>query len=1037
VTLKLSLKLKNSSKKEDPNTPDKFYAELNEKQRLAVDTIDGPVLVLAGPGTGKTQLLSVRAHTILNKKKGVLAENIMILTYTNAATKAMKERLAKVIGTAGYEIEVGTFHSFANSIIQESEEAANYVGDKIQLDEVEQVRAIEYILDHARNIDEVRPFNAPYIYLGEILQKISELKKDGIKPDDLDAYLAKDKHLDPYLEDKHVKRLKALAIIYKMYEEIKQGRSKEIFDERGRYDYDDMILFATEALKKEETLREKYRKQYLYVMVDEYQDTNGAQLELLFSLLDYSNPNLCCVGDDDQSIYRFQGASVGNFKVLKEKFPKLKEISLKNNYRSTKDLIQISKNIIELIPREERMVEKALNSVNDYKDKEILFREFSTENEELLYIVDKIKELKERIENSKELTSEERVHPYNNIAVLVRKRSNILKIMDAFLQAGIPYATDGKEDISGEKRVKQLLDVLELISIDNNDAGRKDLVLYKIIASDYFQIPCAEILKFVNATNKKREKDRNVTLLSEFFEHFKTHRAVQAIRHLFEDAETKTVHTILLSYIKEALIFKYILKEYADKNILRIRDLRAVTSFVNMVKNADLANPGIRLNDFILEMKTRHDHNLPVKGQLVTMTQDGVRIYTAHGAKGQEFHSVIIPFCLQNKNWPARPIPEKIPLPATLFKTKERIKERSLLKQLALYDETRLFYVAITRARSTLTFTASPTENTVASSYINNIDIHKEAREYVDEEEVLSRSIDLTDLSDPFIGTEAILQDMVNNLSLNPTRINTYISCKRKFLYNDVLKIPGVKKKSLVFGNCVHKALEEIYKEYKNTKKFPAFKFFLNEFKKELNSQGVDNIMEAECLKKFQSDGIKNWFEKTAKAPLMPIDLEKKILTTIGDNIIFTGKYDKVEWADKKKNMVRIIDYKTGKPDEHIKNISESCDLFGEDCDGYLRQLVCYKLLYERDKAESLGRSVSHGVLVFIEPLKADQRKQGYQKGDYVNLAVNISEEMVGNVEELVKKIWSEIKALKFEKLVKRDLDKCGKCDFDDICWKD
>ena len=120
--------MKNSLKKENPhNTPDKFYSELNEKQKLAVDTIDGPVLVLAGPGTGKTQLLSVRAHTILNKKKGVLAENIMILTYTNAATKAMKERLAKVIGAAGYDIEVGTFHSFANSIIQESEEAANYV----------------------------------------------------------------------------------------------------------------------------------------------------------------------------------------------------------------------------------------------------------------------------------------------------------------------------------------------------------------------------------------------------------------------------------------------------------------------------------------------------------------------------------------------------------------------------------------------------------------------------------------------------------------------------------------------------------------------------------------------------------------------------------------------------------------------------------------------------------------------------------------------------------------------------------------------
>ncbi len=1028
--------MKNSLRKNNSNTTlDRSYTELNDKQRQAVDTIDGPLLVLAGPGTGKTQLLSVRARAILTRKKGILPENIMILTYTNAATKAMKERLAKVIGSEGYEIEVGTFHSFANSIIQESEEAANYVGDKIQMNEVEQVKAVEYALDHAQGVEEIRPFNAPYLYLNEALQKIGELKKDGIKPSDLEKYLSKHKQLDPYLEDKHAQRLKALARVYRMYEELKEGNNKEIFDERGRYDYDDMILFATEALKKEKTLREKYQKQYLYFMVDEYQDTNGAQLELLFSLLDYDDPNICCVGDDDQSIYRFQGASVGNFKLLKEKFPGLKQISLEDNYRSTRDLIEVSKNIINLIPREERMAEKSLESLRDYKDKEMAFREFTTEDEELLYIVDKVKELKDRIAVSKELTDEERRHPYNNIAVLVRKRKGILKIIDAFLQAGIPYATDGKENIGQEKRVRQLLDVLELISINGDTAAEKDLVFYKVITSDYFEIPHAEILKFVNEVNKKKEKNRTITLLAEFFGYFGSHRASTAIKRLFDDAQTRTVHTILLNYIKDSGMFKYVLQAYADKQVLKIRDLRAITSFVNMVKNADLANPGIGLGDFIQEMKTRQDHNLPIQGQLVTMTQDGVRIFTAHGSKGQEFHSVIIPFCLQNKNWPARPIPEKIPLPATLFKTKERIKERSLLKQLALYDETRLFYVAITRARSTLTFTASPTENTISSSYLNNMDIHKESPEYVNEEEVMSKSLELTDLSDPFIGTEAILKDMVNNLSLNPTRVNNYMTCRRKFLYNDVLKLPGAKKKSLVFGNCVHKALEETYKEFKRSKKFPSFKFFLGEFDKELKNQGADKAMAMECSKKAEGDSIRNWYEKASKDPIMPMDLEKKILTTIGDNIIFTGKYDKVEWVDEKRSLVRIVDYKTGKGDDHIKKINEFRDLASEECDGYLRQLVCYKLLYERDRSESRGRKVTHGVLVFIEPLKTDLRKYGYKKGDYADFCVEISEDMVGEMEKVIKRIWSDIKDLRFEKLPQRDDDKCGKCDFDSICW--
>jgi Superfamily I DNA and RNA helicases len=648
--------LKNSLKKEEP--PD-IFSGLNKEQALAVNSTGGPVLVLAGPGTGKTQLLSIRARAILKKDKNILPENILILTYTNSAAKTMKERLSKVIGANGYDVEVATFHGFANSILQESEEASEYVGDKVQMDDVEQVKAVKYILDKTKGLDDIRPFGAPYMYIKELLQKIGDLKKDGIRPEDLRKYISKGKP-DAYLEEKYVGRLKALSVVYDIYEKIKEGQNREIFDERGRYDYDDMILFATEALKSEASLREKYRSQFKYVMVDEFQDTNGAQLELLFALLDSKNPNLCCVGDDDQSIYRFQGASVGNFKLFRERFPGLKEISLRDNYRSTGELLNISKNIIGLIPVGERTAEKNLNCIKDYPDKEIGFREFTTEDEELLFIVDKIGELRDRIASSEELSAEEKAHPYNNIAILVRKRKSILKIIDALLQAGIPYATDGKENISGEKRVKQLIDVLRLAHAGPGDMETRDAALYRVLTSDYLEIPHSDVLKFLCSVNEKKEKRvRKVSLMSEFFDYFSSHKASYAIKRLLDDAQTKTVHTILLNYIKDAGIFRYILKEYSDKDILRIRELRSVTSFINMIKNADLANPGMRLDDLMLDMKTRADHDLPIQGRLVTMTQNGVRIYTAHGSKGQEFHSVIIPFCLEKKTGPRALSPKR------------------------------------------------------------------------------------------------------------------------------------------------------------------------------------------------------------------------------------------------------------------------------------------------------------------------------------------------------------------------------------------
>ena len=167
---------------------EEFYKELNTEQKRAVDTIEGPVLVLAGPGTGKTQILSVRAANIIHQKKA-LPENILILTYTNAATKAMKERLAKIIGFRGYDVYVATFHSFANSILLDSEEAANYIQERIQIEDIEQVRAIEYILDHTQGISEIRPFNAPYNYEKEIQQKISYLKREGVSPEEFLKYV--------------------------------------------------------------------------------------------------------------------------------------------------------------------------------------------------------------------------------------------------------------------------------------------------------------------------------------------------------------------------------------------------------------------------------------------------------------------------------------------------------------------------------------------------------------------------------------------------------------------------------------------------------------------------------------------------------------------------------------------------------------------------------------------------------------------------------------------------------------------------------
>lgn len=1036
--------------------------ELNKEQRDAAETLEGPLLIVAGPGTGKTQLLSSRAAGIMKRKK-IPGENILILTYTNAAAKSVKERLAKIVGFEGYRVTAETFHGFANSIILDSEEASAHIKERVQMTNIEKVKSLEYILDHfSDRVKSLRPFGYPYLYASEIAKRISELKNEGITPVQFEKEVS---HIAPdgiHVEKKHVPRLQELSFIYKKYEELKGGHDKNIFDERGRYDYDDMIMIAIEILEKEPDLKASYIDRYRYIMVDEFQDTNGAQLKLLFTLLREKSPNLCCVGDDDQSIYRFQGASIANFKILRDRFPKVKVVRLKDNYRSTKDIISLSANIIKQIPRGERLTEpKELVSQKTYKDTRIEFVKFSTEAEEILYIIKKVKEIKKIIERSPEIPVLDRKKPYNHIAILVRKRTFILKMIDSFLKVGIPYATDGKEDISCQKRVRQMQEVLKLARPGAEDETI-DLSLYKVLSSDFFCIPQQDILRFIDFANPLRKKSLT-SLFTEFLSLFKVgslgkrpsdldtknlpglkklsfaaphkmHLASWAIQRLLEDSGTRPVHDLLMGFVEDSALYKFITKEYDKKRILLIRDLRSLTSFINMVKNLSLARPDLSLNDFLDEIETMKTHNMALEGQLVTATQDGVRIITAHASKGLEFHTCFIPFCIQDKSWPLKPLANKIPLPPGMLKSKEKAQSKPELAKLSFFDETRLFYVASSRAKSNLIFTSSPTVNTVESSFFNNLGIDLEDSKAT-EETLLKEFFEKGSAENDFLeNTRDVLRDIIKNLVLTPTKLNNYLRCKRKFFYSNLLLLPGRKNQSLVFGNCAHKALEDTYLKFKRENKFPDFTFFKSSFERELRFQGVNKPMQNWCLTKL--DDLKAWFAEVRKKPTVPIDLEKKKIITLKNGIIFTGKYDKVEFENRAKGLIRIIDYKTGSPDGHVKRFDTKAELISEECDDYFRQLVAYKMLYERDTCEPTKYSVSHGVLVFLEPVKITSRKLGLEAGDFVNKKVAITDAMVAELESVIYQVWKQISDLDFDKLPKRDPKKCRSCTFNSMCWE-
>ncbi len=1033
---------------------------LNKEQKEAALALDGPVLIVAGPGTGKTQLLSERAANIVKKGKA-LPENILIVTFTNAAARAMRERLASIMGHDGYSVGVETFHSFANSIVLESEDAINYVKDKIDMDDVEKIKALEYAFDNVNGAEPLKPFGFPYAHMVEIRSRISELKNEGIDPEEFRKKL---KNISPggegEEEKKRMRRLGALALIYEKYEALKDSESALLFDDRGRKDYDDMILIAIEALSKEKGLRDTFRRQYKYIMVDEYQDTNGAQLSLLFHILHGSTPNLCCVGDDDQAIYRFQGATLSNFRILRERFPSLKTIVLKTNYRSAEEIVGLSSKIISQLPEDERIAVKKLNASIERKDKKIEFFEFLTEEEELSFIIGEVRRLAKKIKGEK---------PLNNIAILVRTRSQRQKVIEALLKADISYAADGSEDLRREKRVRQMLDVLDAANVSVLGNEKKSLALYRILSADYSRADHCDILKFIEFVNRRRFSARGenataykaLNLFQEFQKWFPAdigkapskedsrrlkinveldlknpnalHRAAWALKRALIDAGTKPVHDLLLGYIADTGLYSFLLKRYDKNKALKIRSLRTLVAFINRIKKSSLTRPSLRLNDFTAELDLREAHGMPLEGELATLSQDGVRVYTAHSAKGLEFYAVIMPFCLEQRSWPVRSKPDVVKLPPEIYRNKDRAREKERLKRLKFFDELRLFYVASTRAESVLIYTATPGEKVIISRFLTSLGLQPKSGSPEKEDKFLLDFLKGSSTErDPFKDTPGILRDMVKNMSMTPTKLNNYMECRRKFMFNSVLGLPGKKTPHLVFGNCAHKALEETYRYFMRSRKFPDFKFYKESFLRELEFQGTNDTIKKLCAERLET--LADWYARESEDPVMPSALEADMAVRFPGGLLFKGKFDKIEKG--KDGTVKIVDYKTGCPDKHVRAIHNCTDVFKYECDNYYRQLIAYKLVFDRNRRKKQNISASRGVLQFLEPASKTVKKYGLQKGAYHDIDIEITDEMVSGFEKLIKKCWEDIQALKFDKLPERDgKERCGRCDFDSICW--
>lgn len=931
---------------------DEAYNRLNKAQKEAVDTIEGPVMVIAGPGTGKTQILTLRIANIL-KKTDTTPENILALTFTESGARAMRERLARYIGIAAYRVNIHTFHEFAGRCIREFPDAyEKRVGGR-PITDLEKVTLIESILETPA-IRILRPSGNPGFYVNPIASTLSTLKREYITPDHLAQIVArqenelgsmpqlhekgahKGKVRSEYADaEKKLKKNRELLFVYRSYEAA--------LLERGYFDYDDMIFETVLALEKEEDMLRSLQETYQYILADEHQDVNGSQnriLELLASFHD--RPNLFVVGDEKQSIYRFQGASLENFLYFDEKFPHVRVIALTQNYRSAQNILDLAHDLIkvEAGPAAELRIPLSAETGEKGVIEERCLSHEAVEHDSL------VKQVKGLIDKGV---------PEEEIAIIVRTNREVEEFSRLLRTYGIQAEASADGDILEHPITGSVRALLGLVTDPANEAA-----LFKVLQSGYLNIPANDLIRIMRARSYARPLMKILTDQDELTRlGVESIDSISRIVSLQDGARRKdgveAPHRILEYLIRESGLLHYAMTEdpYEAGRVIR----RLYDEVEEMVRHGEATT----LTSIETMFRMRSEYGLPFEAPYIKTGKNSVSVMTAHKAKGLEFLHVFIPH-LTDSRWGGKSHAEQFKIPIT-----EHGMEKSVGKE---DDERKLLYVAITRAKRGL--------------YLSSASLNAEGREFLPTrllqgvgEGIITR-IDTTTIEEVFRPEELLLQntkpvpvdsalliETLRERGLSVTALNNYLRDPWSYFYRNVLRIPEVQEESLQFGTALHDTLESVMKRRREQGALPSVSDIKRYLERELSKLPITS---EEYVRHHERGlvALTNYLayvESTLpKETREEYAIEVPFQTGVPElpEIKLTGMLDRLDF-DEEGNLLRVIDYKSGKPKTRGTIEGKTKDSDG----GYKRQLSFYILLLTLQGDDRL--KTREGVLSFVE----------------------------------------------------------------------
>ncbi len=1005
----------------------------NKKQQEAIDTLKGQVMLLAGPGTGKTFTVINRIEKMLSD--GVKPSSILCLTFSDAAASEMHQRLIKKMGVKASSVDIFTYHSFCNEVIKQYPSQFEMSADVRLITETEKIAIMKECIDES-GLEYFVPSRADkYFFTKNFISYIERLKSKRLSKDQYLNYIDTNPTLMPRLKEleneiyereqqgnfknktrndelerikTNIEKAKELWTLYELYTRKMINRS--------------LIDFVLEAFEQDSAFLSEVSDKYTYFLVDEYQDTNELQNNIIFNLVDANKEkNVFVVGDDDQIIYGFQGAKSDNIENFLTKYPDTKVICLNENNRSTQTILDFSNLVIsqdlnrlenKSYFKEKYNISKKLTAKNEdiiKKDKKIRSLHFSEIVQEFNHITDDIKTL---VESDNCPQNSEGEKDYSQIAIIAKKRVELQTFSELLKNKNIPCQIDEGKSIFA---IRSSILIYFYLKALNNYLLSSDK-LFGLMLSEPFKLDLEDYNKILHEQQIHKENEPNdfITLMKKL-SGWKNPDKINKFLNTFENLKVYASANNLSDTIKEIVNRTGILEYYYRCGQNQSENIAGIIKLISESEAFQNTDYTKGLNDFVKYLDDCLLNEIDITTDKNNIVQNAVQLLTYHGSKGREFEYVYLPN-LVSSNWENfRMAGEyKLITDEVIDKDEQQLKKDSELLK--------LLYVGITRSKHGLTLSFSDNNNGRLQQITKYL---ADFSEY--DFDFKQCECDAKDLTTEFfrsISSEVYdnrrafaeeIKQRINNLVLSPSRLNDYLSCPRKFFYVKILGIDVEETDwdGANFGSLIHSILERSVKYAKENGDYPDIKVVSEEFDNGINSMRFFDITRKQKYAKLGHNLITNYYPYFSQYPVSRIeDVEFNFYGADVEGDLLTGKIDRIERNS--DGTYELYDYKTGIP------VSEKQIAIGGSKEGYYNQLCFYKYAYEK----FTGNKVSQTGIIYVE----DHARSVYKK---------LGDEDMDYIENLIKDTYKKIKSMEFDPVKQDCQGVCKNCPYAHLCKLD